>query len=309
MAYLCLTLALLALGIKGYCGKKTSLYVRVTEDSLLFTLTRLILCALIGALVLVLGGGSFAADGRMLAICALSGISSAIQLASWMVAVGCCTMVTLDVSATLGSLLPAILGTVIFGDTFSLPKMLGFALIMIAMPILAGHSTKTKGKMGLLGAAALVVLGVSDGIFGFGQQLYVRYYTEGGSLATGVVYPKAVFNFYIYIFGAAALLVLWLILAARRHKTDKTAFSLVGLTKPLPYIAVMAACLFIATFLQTACTGDYGMPSQVLYPAIRGGCLVIGFLLGAIFFGERVTARSVLGASTALFGVVLLNVL
>ena len=117
------------------------------------------------------------------------------------------------------------------------------------------------------------------------------------------------FNFYIYIFGAAALLVLWLILAARRHKTDKTAFSLVGLTKPLPYIAVMAACLFIATFLQTACTGDYGMPSQVLYPAIRGGCLVIGFLLGAIFFGERVTARSVLGASTALLGVVLLNVL
>ena len=309
MAYLCLTLALLALGIKGYCGKKTSMFVRVTEDSLLFTLTRLIICALIGACVLALGGSSFSADGKMLAICALSGISSAIQLASWMVAVGCCTMVTLDVSATLGSLLPAILGTVIFGDTFSLPKMLGFALIMIAMPILAGHSTKTKGKMGLLGAAALVVLGVSDGIFGFGQQLYIRYYTEGGSLATGVVYPKAVFNFYIYIFGAAALLVLWLILAGRKQKTDKTALSLAVLKQPLPHIAVMAACLFIATFLQTACTSDYGMPSQVLYPAIRGGCLVIGFLLGAIFFGERVTARSVLGASTALFGVVLLNIL
>ena len=309
MAYIFLTLALLALGIKGYCGKKTSLYVRVTEDSLLFTLTRLIFCALIGACVLVLGGGSFAADGKMLAICALSGISSAIQLASWMVAVGCCTMVTLDVSATLGSLLPAILGTVIFGDTFSLPKMLGFALIMIAMPILAGHSTKTKGKMGLLGAAALVVLGVSDGIFGFGQQLYIRYYTEGGSLATGIVYPKAVFNFYIYIFGAAALLVLWLILAGRKHKTDKTALSLAVLKKPLPHIAVMAACLFIATFLQTACTSDYGMSSQVLYPAIRGGCLIIGFLLGAVFFGERVTLRSILGAFTALLGVVLLNIL
>ena len=194
MVYLGLALALPPLGIKGYCGKKTSMFVRVTEDSLLFTLTRLIFCALIGACVLALGGSSFSADGRMLAICALSGISSAIQLASWMVAVGCCTMVTLDVSATLGSLLPAILGTVIFGDTFSLPKMLGFALIMIAMPILAGHSTKTKGKMGLLGAAALVVLGVSDGIFGFGQQLYIRYYTEGGSRRGGVAGALADFG-------------------------------------------------------------------------------------------------------------------
>lgn len=309
MAYLFLTLALLALGIKGYCGKKTSLYVRVTEDSVLFTLTRLILCALIGAVLLLLGGDSFAADGKMLAVCALSGIASAVQLASWMVAVGCCTMVTLDVSATLGSLLPAILGTCLYGEEFSIPKMIGFAFIMISMPILAGHSKKTKGKMGLLGLSALIVLGVSDGIFGFGQQLYVRFFSEGSAMATGRVYPKSVYNFYIYIFGVAALAVLWLIMAMRRRGTDKNAFSLAAVKKPLPYITVMAVCLFAATYLQTVCTGDWGMPSQVLYPAIRGGCLIMGFLIGAIFFGERVTARSVFGACTALGGVVLLNIL
>ena len=82
-------------------------------------------------------------------------------------------------------------------------------------------------------------------------------------------------------------------------------YTLVG---PLPYIIVMAISMFAATYFQTVATGDYGMPSQVLYPLIKGGCLITVNITAMLFFGEKITKRSLLGSAVALIGVVVMNV-
>jgi multidrug transporter EmrE-like cation transporter len=47
----------------------------------------------------------------------------------------------------------------------------------------------------------------------------------------------------------------------------------------------------------------------VLYPLLKGGCLVTVNIVAMLFFGEKITKRSVLGTTVALAGVVVMNVL
>ena len=80
-------------------------------------------------------------------------------------------------------------------------------------------------------------------------------------------------------------------------------------TKAILHIAIMAACLFAANYFQTVATNDYAMPSQMLYPIVKGGCLITVNFTAMIFFGEKITWRSVTGSLIALAGIVSMSVL
>ena len=75
------------------------------------------------------------------------------------------------------------------------------------------------------------------------------------------------------------------------------------------HIAVMAICLFAASYFQTAATGDYGMDPQILYPVIKGGCIITVNFTAMIFFNEKMTWRSIVGSLVALGGIIVMNVL
>lgn len=311
-------IALLCLTVKGYCGKKTSVAVRNMGDSFLFNLLRMLFCVAIGAVMVFIEGSarSLLIDGKMIAICLLSGVSNAAFLAGWLLAIQKNSMVSVDVGLTLGSLLPAILCLALFGHAISIPKMIGFVFIIAATVILAGHSKKTVGG-GFLGAVLLVLSALGDGLSGFAQQLYNQYYTDAGDKFTGVYYPKSVFLLYTYVFAAAALLIVYCVYWIWDVKKNGNERA-VGEKKerrfyvPLPiviHIAVMAVCLFAASYFQTVATGDYGMDPQVLYPIIKGGCLITVNFVAMIFFNEKMTCRSVTGSLVALVGIIIMNVL
>ena len=71
----------------------------------------------------------------------------------------------------------------------------------------------------------------------------------------------------------------------------------------------MAICLFAANYFQTVATNDYGMSSQMLYPIIKGGCLITVNFTAALCFGEKLTLRCVLGSLVALAGIISMSVL
>ena len=135
MVYVFVLLTLISLAIKGFCGKKTSTCVRQTGDAFRFNILRMLLCMLIGALVVFLEGAqsSFAIDRGMLLICLMAGVCNAMFLIGWILAVRKNAMVTVDVALTLGAILPAVLCAVLFHEPISLPKMLGFLLIILAL--------------------------------------------------------------------------------------------------------------------------------------------------------------------------------
>ncbi len=315
MVYGIIAVALLCLAVKGYCGKRIGGYVKDTGDSFLFNLLRMLFCVLIGGIFVFAEGAhhSLAIEPKMVWICLLSGASNATFLVGWLLAIQKNSMVSVDVSLTLGSIIPAILCAFLFGEEISLLKMLGFAMILVASIILAGHSKKTVGGGGALGLLFLLIAAVGDGMSGFAQQLYKQYYTEAGNLTHGVYYPKTVYHFYTYVF---AVLVLLAVLVGYRiaknksgtaRKKEKHAWSIPH--KVVLHIFIMAVCLFAANYLQTVATNDYGMSSQVLYPIIKGGCLITVNFTAMIFFGEKITPRSILGTLVAMCGIINMSVL
>ncbi len=311
MAYLCTVITLIALAVKGFCGKKVSTCAQSSRHALLFNLVRILFCIPISFVVLCIAGAwdRLLPDVGLLAIALLAGAANAAFLAFWMLAVQKNTMVAVDVSLTMGSLLPAILCAILFGEKLSLPRMLGFACILLAAFILAGGGKRKKQKKSLLGILLVVLAAVGDGMIGFSQQLFKQYYTEGGTRFTGKAYPSEIYHFYTYLFAGLFLLFGYLaVLIFGKKKTASAAPVRVRWGTVLGNIAVMAACLFLANYTQTAASAVYGMPSQILYPVVKGGTLIL-VNVTALFFGERFTRRTALGTGVALGGVILMNLL
>ena len=314
MVYGIIALALLALSVKGYCGKKISCYASSTGDALLFNLLRMLFCIAIGVLFVFFEGaqGSLFPEWQMIVISALSGFANAAFLVGWLLAVQKNSMVLVDVGLTMGSLIPAILCACFFGEAISIPKMLGFALILGATVILAGGKPKTDSKRSASGLILLIFAAIGDGMSGFTQQLYKQFYTESGTLTHDVFYPKSVFHVYTFFFAAVVLFLFFAVTAFlnRRSEAENLPTQKAHLSFGVVlHILIMAICLFAANYLQTVATADFGMPSQVLYPIIKGGCLVTVTFTAMLFFGEKITRRSLLGSAVAMLGIVSMSLL
>ena len=317
MAYLFVFLSLLCGNIKGICGKKTSTFVQRVDDALIFSTMRMAICVVIGFLMFISDTPDWQnvqVEGGMMAICVFAGIANAMFIICWMLAVRKTAMVTMDVALTVGSLIPAVLGAFMFGEEISWQKMIGFAFILLAVIVLSSYNKTAKGKM-TVGAILLVVASaVGEGLSSFSQQLYKHYYTAEGLCYTGVEYTKTLYHFYTYVYVAVTLVFALAIyhLAHQKRPAEKSGFATGNpkdLIKPFIYIAIMAACLFGASYFQTVATNDYAMPSQILYPILKGGALILTAVTAMIFFGEKITKRSVLGIILAIIGTVAMNIL
>ena len=318
MEYFLLIVTLLFLATKGYCGKKTSTDIKKPTDPFLFNLIRMLFCLGIGFVLILIEAVSsqLAVPPLFVWITVGAGAANVAFLVGWILAVQRTPMVTMDVALTIGSILPAVLCLILFDEAISVPKLGGFALILVATAILSGYGKSTGKRAGVTGVLLVITASLGEGFSSFCQQLYKHYYTVDGSRAHGVYYENAIFQFYTYVF-TAAFLALFFIGASiwnYRKQTEQERTGYVrGLfsscVRPLPYIAVMAGCLFAANYMQTAITTTYGMSSQVLYPVIKGGSLVLVNITAMLFFGERPTWRSITGSAFALGGAVLMSVL
>jgi drug/metabolite transporter (DMT)-like permease len=285
MSYVIMTLTVLCGCIKGGCGKKISGYADTNDKAVLFNSIRMLLCIAIGAVMVLAQGDGFAVSLGMLGVSTLGGLCNAVFLICWLFAVQKNRLVTVDVALMLGAIIPSVLCAVCFGQALSAWKMVGFSVLLAATAVLAGKS-HSKGLLFMALAA------VGEGMVGFAQQMYIAWY--------GNTYALPVYHFYVYVFTAAALLISYTFL--RRPEP-------VSLKKPLPFLAIMAVCLFAAGYLQTVATARYNVSAQVLYPVLKGGSLIATNLMAALFFKEKMTARTLLGTAIAVVGIILMGVM
>ena len=89
MGYLFLALSLLCGATKGFCGKKTSGFVREYKDAMFANFIRMLFCIAIGFALLLFGGGLSALRvSPMVAwICLLSGFANASFVVLWLISV------------------------------------------------------------------------------------------------------------------------------------------------------------------------------------------------------------------------------
>ena len=298
MGYLFLAISLFAGAAKGYCGKKTSGYVNGYRDAMLANTVRMVLCTLIGVILIIAGGnaGQLKPTPAILAISALSGVTTSVFVVCWLISVKKGAYMMLDVFMMLGVLVPIIAGRFVFGETIKLTQWMGIGVLFIAVMIMCSYNNSIKKKMSISALVLLIVCGVANGLTDFSQKLFVKQLSD---------VPIAVFNFYTYVF-SAAVLVVFLIIFSVREKTQGTAV-LSGLNHIFGYIAVMSVCLFANSYFKTKAAGF--LDSAQLYPLNQGLALMLSSVMSAALFHERLTQKCIIGLVLSFAGLIIINVL
>lgn len=298
MGYLFLALALLAGSTKGYCGKKTSGFVREYKDAMFTNFVRMVLCILISFLLLALSGrlSLLAVDLNVVLITLLSGVTTSVFVVAWLLAVRRGAYMMLDVFLMLGVIVPLLLSEFLFDEKIHLNQWAGLLVLLVAVVIMCSYNNQIKEKMSLKSLGLLVLCGIANGLTDFSQKLYVKTVADSSA---------AVFNFYTYIFSALVLLVFYL----GAKVTDKTGSSSETdvLRRVGGYVAVMSVCLFLNSYFKTMAAGI--LPSAILYPLSQGASLILSSFMSLLFFKEKLTAKCVTGIALSFAGLLIINLL
>lgn len=295
MGYLFLSAALLSGAAKGYCGKKTSGYTENFKDAMAANILRMLLCIAIGMGIVVLTGdiADISPSAEIIAISALSGVSTAVFVVSWLMSVRKSAYMLLDIFLMFSVLIPLVAGKILFDEEIRAIQWLGIAVLFIAVVIMCLYNTSLKGKMTWLSLMLLLICGISNGITDFSQKLFVKCIPD-----TSV----AVFNFYTYIFAGLTLAIAYFFID-RSEGNDCRAL----LGKSIPYIIIMAICLFANSYFKTR-AAEY-LNTILLYPLNQGAALIISTLMSSLLFKEKLTLTAVLGITTAFAGLIIINLL
>lgn len=298
MGYLFLAISLLSGVTKGYCGKKTSGYVSGYQEAMLTNTIRMIICIVIGLVMIFLGGeiGMIRPNAYLLAVSALSGISTSVFVVCWLIAVQRGAYMMLDVFLMLGVLVPLFMGRFLFRETVSVKQWIGIGILLVAVYIMCSYNNSIKSKMTVSSLLILIVCGVANGLTDFSQKLFVK---------TNVGVSTAVFNFYTYLFSALTLSVFYGI--ARRKRKDGHEEETFHIRKIFGYVMVMSICLFLNSYFKTLAAGY--LDSATLYPLSQGASLILSSVMAATLFRERLNAKGIIGIVVAFAGLIVLNVL
>ena len=300
MGYLYLVISLFAGTTKGYCGKRVSGYTNGYMDAIFANLIRMVLCVVISIVLLFSSGAVFdiVPDYRVLAISALSGISTAVFVICWLLSVKKGAYMMLDVFLMLGVVVPLFLSNIIFGEKVKFTQWIGYGVLVIAALIMCSYNNSVKSKMSMYSIILLLVCGLSNGVTDFSQKLFIKY--AGGS---GI----AVFNLYTYIFAAVVLGVIALAESFAARKKPGSESSGFKFNKIFGYILVMSLCLFFNSYFKTKAADT--LDAAQLYPLNQGCSLVLSTVMAAALFKERITAKGVVGILLSFAGLIIINVI
>ena len=299
MGYLFLALALLAGGVKGYCGKKVSNAITLSSDSMVMNVLRMVLCVVIGFLLILIEGdiGSLAGDPIFLGIALFSGVSSAIFLVSWLLSVKSGAYMLVEVFLLLGVSVTIALCRIFFDERVTLRQTAGVILLFVAVYIMCTYNTSIKGKMKLSSLLLLVLCGVANGLSDFSQKVFVKVRPESS---------VAAFNLYTYLFAGIVLFVACLIFRRAEKKGGAEIKAPFTIIKPIwIFVLIMAACLFANSFFKTRSAEH--LDAVQLYPLSQGAAVVISLFLSSVVFKEKINLRCIIGIVLSFAALLLIN--
>lgn len=293
MGYLFLSVALICGAVKGFCGKKMSGYAENLHSAALINLLRMAVCVLISLCVVILSGniGALTASVSLIAITALSGISTAAFIVTWLLSVRKSAYMLLDVFLMLGTLVPIVSGRILFSEAIGMQKIIGLAVLLVAVLIMCSYNNSVKAKFTPASFTLLVLCGFSNGVTDLSQKIATR--TIDGLCVD-------IFNFYTYVFAALTLLVV-LVFIPKDKNNDTKKLAL----KPIIYVLIMAGALTANSYFKTQAA--FYLPSVELYPLSQGLSLILSTFMSTVFFKERLKASAIIGITLAFIALMIIN--
>ena len=297
MGYLFSLISVFACTTKGFCGKKISVYTKEYRSAMLSNSLRMLICIAIGAIFVIIDGGfsAFAVSPKVLLISALSGIMTSLLVISWLFSVRRGAYMMVDVFITLGVTVPIILSSIFFKEEIHLNQIVGLIILFSATFIMCSYNNQIKTKLTLPTFALLVLTGLSNGLADFSQKLFIK--EADGALVSS-------FNFYTYVFSALTLIIVFCLSIDRKKGIGE---SVEAVKKSYVYIIVMAIALFVTSYFKTLAAKH--LSAAELYPLNQGTLLILSAFMSAIFFGEKIKPKCIVGIVLTFIGLIIMNVL
>ena len=297
MGYLYLAFALTGGLVKGFSGKKISRDVAGFKDSIFVNLIRMVLCAVIGAVLLLLENGAegFAISGNEIVICIASAVFMSTFCVAWMCAYQNEAYMFLSVFTMLGSIVTCMLGLFMYSEPISLPQWCGIGILLVAVFVMSKYNKDFKGKKFKLQEIVILVVGcLGASLSDFSQKVFV--------IETGRA--PATLNFYTYAIGGVLLAVVFTVISLK-DRSPRVTGELLNVGNALGYIGI-SAFLYLNSICKTMAVRE-GLSTAEIYPVLNGANLIASAILASILFKEKITKKSIIGMALAFIGVVLIN--
>lgn len=292
MSYLFLTIALLSGATKGYFGKKTSGLITNTHDSVYISTIRFIICVVISLVICLFDGGLSLAPSGLL-ICGLSGISQALFVCMWLLAVHSGAYMMVEVFLTVGIIIPTVLCNIFFKESISVYQWCGFAVLIAAAYIMCTYNNSIKSKISVKSYLVLLICGIANGFVDFAQKLFVKTQTE---------YTISVFNLYTYTFAALLLALIFIFEKGFFKKTLSTNCNIKSFGI---YVFAMAVCLFLYSYFKTL--AGKSIPAIIMYPVCQGVSMILSALMANFIFKERINKQGIMGMLLAFISLMIIT--
>ncbi len=292
MGYLYTLLSVLSGTAKGYCGKKTSEFMKNPTDGIFISMLRMIICTLIGGIMVLFGSNSsFDINLNIFLLSLLSAAATSCFVVSWLMCVKNGAYIMLDIFIMLGIIIPIGASAAMFSEQISLNELMGILLLLISVSLLCSYNAKLKGKMTLKNIVLLFFCGMMNGIVDLSQKMFVTMNENTDA---------AVFNFYSYLF---SLVMLSTVFVMTRRKDQIKAKDIGKITG---YIIVMGICLFLNSYFKTL-AAKY-IPAAQLYPLFQGLALIFSSLMAVFLLKEKLNYKGVLGIAIGFVALVVINI-
>ena len=279
------------------CGKIAS----GPDNSVRINLIRSLGCFVISVFVMLISGTEgISKVGLLLSV--LSGVGNALLLFSWVLAATLAPMSTVEVFCMIGGIIPPlILSPVLMAtESVSLIQWIGALLLFpAAYCFRAPNEGKCGAKVSCIPYVALAT--VSNTVIVMTQKLYASY--DGGGASE--------FNTISFGVSFVTLLLIFIVKKAVSHNVEKHSNTQENSNEKwnmtiIAYISLAIVMLYVANYFSVL--SSYHLSSALLFTLSYAIGMPLTVISDIVFFGDKIRARTVLGALLVIASVILTSI-
>ena len=198
----------------------------------------------------------------------------------------------LDVSLTLGTVVPMLVGYFLFSEEIAPKQWIGFSLLVLAVLIMTFYNKSIGAKQTVGSVLLLIACGLANGVTASSQKGFVKLVPD---------IPVSVFNLYTYVFAALTLFLFF----AFFSRGEKAELDKANIKRVLLYVSVMAAALAVNSFFLTLASAH--LESAKLFPLNQGAAMILSSLISTFFFKEKMKLSAIVGIALSFVALLIIN--
>ena len=253
-------------GIVNYMGKKEC---RTKGDSYLYNSMSYIVCILIFLALTFMGEVSRFSAG----IGILYGIMIAISGGYTMLAYGAGPMHITVLILSSSMIIPAMSGVLFFNEPFSVIKLIGIIFLLFFI-YLSVNKTADETKVNKKWLLFCTIAFFATGMIGILQKVHQGSVHKD---ETGVFLLAAFICSFIYS-----------TVMSKKSGTEMKVTRKIG-----TFSVVSGICIFVMHYINLRLSGI--LPSQLFFPLVNAGPMILNIIISVVFFKERITKRQLIG--------------